>query len=187
MLRKSTSPSSSDSSSMDDAIELKNIDIGKNSPVESCNNSSVSNLNVCLNQLNEDCFCNSDENSDESDSSSEKLNTLNVNKINFTSINSSITPNSSTTPSLSVMTETYKLLELSSQQAQQNLIQLAKTLETHKKNLEIADKNLLQSHEKEEEMNQWRKSLCDQLQLLVEDSNRGRSLKLLYISETYIV
>jgi hypothetical protein len=33
----------------------------------------------------------------------------------------------------------------------------------------------------------WKRSLCDQLQLLVEDSNRGRTQKLIFISENYLL
>lgn len=39
----------------------------------------------------------------------------------------------------------------------------------------------------EEELSVCRKSLCDQLQLLVEDSNRGRSQKLMFVAEHFIV
>ena len=37
-----------------------------------------------------------------------------------------------------------------------------------------------------DEASQWKKSLCDQLQLLVEDTNRGRSQRLQHVANNYL-
>lgn len=62
-----------------------------------------------------------------------------------------------------------------------------RSLEENKKALVQSKRRLANAIVNDDEALVWKKSLCDQLQLLVEDSNRGRTQKLIFISENYLL
>jgi len=78
-----------------------------------------------------------------------------------------------------------KSLEHHGQWVQQQIIDIDRALEDAKRDLEFARRRLQQARESNEETVLWKNSLCDQLHLLVRDSNRGRSQKLMYVAENY--
>lgn len=63
-------------------------------------------------------------------------------------------------------------LEERGQQAQRTIILLQREMEEQRKAVDLALARLLAIRDRQEEAAQWKKALCDQLQLLVEDSNR---------------
>jgi hypothetical protein len=92
-----------------------------------------------------------------------------------------------------VMTEHEKHLHLrldeigrESQKCQQNIIIINRSFASTESNLQRAYEWYNSAALTLDEAKQWNKSLCDQLQLLVEDTNRHRSQKLQHVANNYI-
>lgn len=73
-----------------------------------------------------------------------------------------------------------------SQKCQQNIIIINRSFTTTQTNLQRAHEWYDSASLTVEEASQWKKSLCDQLQLLVEDTNRGRSQRLQHVANNYL-
>jgi len=80
-----------------------------------------------------------------------------------------------------------KALEQSGQSMQREIIEIDRSLEYSQEGLQMAQQRLEQAQLTNEEAQKWKNSLCAQLHLLIKDSNRGRSQKLLYVSETFSI
>eukprot|EP01039_Chlorochromonas_danica_P007738 gene7738-8549_t len=78
-------------------------------------------------------------------------------------------------------------IEASSQQAQQQIIAKQRACESCRREVDQVARALRSAWELAEESSLRKKTLCDQLQLLVEDSNRGRSQKLLFVANHFSV
>jgi len=76
-------------------------------------------------------------------------------------------------------------LSIECRKLQKKVIKLTKSLDAAKKHLKDASHAKQMALLADEEAKEWKESLCEQFQLLVQDSNRCRSQKLLYIAETY--
>eukprot|EP01033_Poteriospumella_lacustris_P009778 gene9778-7000_t len=78
-------------------------------------------------------------------------------------------------------------LEQESRAAQRRIILLQRVIAETERLLRRGRQLLSDLQVKQDEAAHFKSRLCDQLHLLVEDSNRGRSQKLLYVADHYII
>jgi hypothetical protein len=83
--------------------------------------------------------------------------------------------------------EQLRRLEIESRDAQRRMIVLQRALSETERILDQQERLLLHLSLREEEANDFKSRLCDQLHLLVEDSNRGRAQKLLYVADHFLI
>mmetsp|Transcript_15050 Transcript_15050/g.15172 ORF Transcript_15050/g.15172 Transcript_15050/m.15172 type:complete len:157 (-) Transcript_15050:165-635(-) len=103
-----------------------------------------------------------------------------------TSNTSNMTSDSSRSLSLSPSSpEEWHTRALESQKLQKRVIVVHRALMRARRHLAKAVELKQSAQVEDEEIREWKRKLCEQLQLQVEETNRGRSLKLQYIAEKY--
>jgi hypothetical protein len=83
--------------------------------------------------------------------------------------------------------EQLRRLENKSREAQRRMIVLQRALSETERVLGQQERLLLHLSMREDEASNFKSRLCDQLHLLVEDSNRGRAQKLLYVADHFLL
>ncbi len=96
------------------------------------------------------------------------------------------TPKNEMSPSERELHEHLTNIGLDSQKCQQNIIIINRSFTSTQANLQRAHDWHTSATLTVEEASQWKKSLCDQLQLLVEDANRERSQRLRFVANNYL-
>jgi hypothetical protein len=83
--------------------------------------------------------------------------------------------------------EIFDTLATDSQRCQQQIVNVHRLLQEAKENHAIGKTNLAAIKVDLDEASEWKKRLCDQFQLLVEDANRGRKQKLQFLTESFMI